>query len=389
MSGGRPTLIEGLKQQLGSPNRDLLLMPWRHHALLEHQRARLIISRVRLVAFLFALLTPLWILVDLVFLPWPVWGELALARLLTSAAFLAMALRFRPSESMPRAWVALALLFAIPTVFFLYSHPLLAFRDMAGLEAAIAAGYAFLPFVMIAGLAIFPLTVTEAVAYAAPVLAGQAVAAALQLDGMEWTTHAGAFWLLLLIASVAALASMSQLQFLAALVRESSRDALTGCYTRRSGESLLEREMARSQRQSRPLAVAFVDLDNFKALNDRFGHEQGDRALRAVATALTERLRGIDSVIRWGGEEFLVLMPETDRAGAREAMERVLREPACYTPDGDPLTASTGIASYPEETLATGAEALVHEADLRMYRAKKEGGDRIIDTRVTAQENAG
>ena len=382
MSGPRTTLIQGLKQQLGCPDPELLLMPWRHHALLEHQRARLIISRVRLVAFLFALLTPLWILVDLVFLPWPVWGELALARLLTSAAFLWMSLRYQPSDSMPRAWVALALLFAIPTLFFLYSHPLLAFREMAGIEAAIAAGYAFLPFVMIAGLAIFPLTVTEAVAYSIPVLAGQAVAALLQLDSMDWTTHVGAFWLLLLIASVGALASTSQLQFLAALVRESSRDALTGCYTRGSGERLLEREMARTRRQGRPLAVAFVDLDRFKALNDRFGHEEGDRALRAVANALTNRLRSIDSVIRWGGEEFLILMPETSPDEARQALERVLSEPTSHTPDGQPLTASIGIASWPEDTRATDAEALVHEADLRMYRAKNKGGDRIIDARA-------
>ncbi|WP_024326924.1 diguanylate cyclase [Thioalkalivibrio sp. AKL19] len=382
MSGPRTTLIQGLKQQLGCPDPELLLMPWRHHALLEHQRARLIISRVRLVAFLFALLTPLWILVDLVFLPWPVWGELALARLLTSAAFLWMSLRYQPSDSMPRAWVALALLFAIPTLFFLYSHPLLAFREMAGIEAAIAAGYAFLPFVMIAGLAIFPLTVTEAVAYSIPVLAGQAVAALLQLDSMDWTTHVGAFWLLLLIASVGALASTSQLQFLAALVRESSRDALTGCYTRGSGKRLLEREMARTRRQGRPLAVAFVDLDRFKALNDRFGHEEGDRALRAVANALTKRLRSIDSVIRWGGEEFLILMPETSREEARQALERVLSEPASHTPDGQALTASIGIASWPEDIRATDAEALVHEADLRMYRAKNKGGDRIIDARA-------
>ncbi|MFO7953941.1 sensor domain-containing diguanylate cyclase [Thioalkalivibrio sp.] len=384
MSGAPPTLIQGLKQQLGCPDPELLLMPWRHHPLLEHQRARLIISRVRLVAFLFALLTPLWILVDLVFLPWPVWGELALVRLLTSAAFLWMSLRYQSSDSMPRAWVALALLFAIPTLFFLYSHPLLALQEMAGIEAAIAAGYAFLPFVMIAGLAIFPLTVTEAVAYSIPVLAGQAVAALLQLDSMEWTTHLGAFWLLLLIASVGALASTSQLQFLAALVRESSRDALTGCYTRGSGEQLLEREMARTRRQGRPLAVAFVDLDRFKALNDRFGHEEGDRALCAVATALTNRLRSIDSVIRWGGEEFLILMPETNRDAARQALERVLGEPASHTPDGKPLTASIGIASWPEDTTATDAGALVHEADLRMYRAKDKGGDRIIDARVAA-----
>lgn len=372
-------ILAPLLHQIGIRNADLLLWPGSHHVLLSQQRARLIISRVRLVALLFGMLTPLWILVDLGSFPWPVWGELALARALASAAFIALAWYYRPSEDLTRAWIALAILFAIPTLFFVYSHPMLALRDMAGLEAAIAAGYAFLPFVMIAGLAIFPLTASEAGIYAIPVLAGQAVVALLQLDGMAWTTHVGAFWLLFLIAAVAALASMSQLHFLAALVRESSRDPLTGCYTRGSGERLLARELERARRQGQPLAVAFLDLDRFKELNDRFGHEEGDRALAHVAESLEQQLRSIDSVVRWGGEEFLVLLPGSGSTGAENALKRLATAGLGRRPDHQPLTASVGLAAWPEDLAPDGDwRQLVQIADQRMYLAKAGGGNRIV-----------
>jgi len=375
------TTASNLQRILRRLDRDeigCLLWPGRHNGLLTQQRARLIISRVRLVALLFGILTPLWILIDLMFFPWPVWGELAAARLLTSAAFIGMALYYRPSDSMPDAWIALALLFAIPTLFFVYSHPMLALRDMGGMEAAIAAGYAFLPFVMIAGLSIFPLSALEAAVYAVPVLGGQAIAALMQLEGVAWTTHVGAFWLLLLIASVAALASMSQLQFMTALVRESSRDPLTQAYNRLSGERILEQEMARARRLGQPLAVGFIDLDRFKELNDMHGHEAGDRALATTSDALRQNLRMIDSVIRWGGEEFLVVLPCSDRNGAALAIRRIAEPQVCPRPDGLPLTASVGVAAWPEEEDTVDWRDLVQTADRRMYLAKKKGGARII-----------
>lgn len=372
------TTLQRLLRRIDRDEIGCLLWPGRHNALLTQQRARLIISRVRLVALLFGVLTPLWILIDLLFFPWPVWGELAAARLLTSAAFLGMALYYRPSDSILDAWFALALLFAIPTLFFIYSHPMLALRDMGGMEAAIAAGYAFLPFVMIAGLSIFPLSALEAAVYAVPVLGGQAVAALMQLEGVAWTTHIGAFWLLLLIASVAALASMSQLQFMTALVRESSRDPLTQTYNRLSGERILEQEMARARRQDQPLAVAFVDLDRFKELNDVHGHEAGDRALTTTGEALRHNLRVIDSVIRWGGEEFLLVLPGSDRSGAAEAIRRIAEPQLCPRPDGPPLTASVGIAAWPEDGRNVDWRELVQTADRRMYLAKGKGGACIM-----------
>jgi diguanylate cyclase (GGDEF)-like protein len=358
--------------------RDLrwLLRPRHHPALVARQRAKMIISRVRWVAILFAVLTPLWIVIDVAVFAWPLWGKLAVARLITSAAFVALAVVFRASFRMRDAWLAMAVMFAIPTLFFLYSHPLLAGHAMESMASAIASGYAFLPFVMLTGLAVFPLTAVEGVIFALPVLAAEAGVAAMQLDMLGWTSHMGAFWLLLLIAVVATLASMSQLHFMAALVRQSSKDPLTGALNRRSGEELLELQFDLAARHGQPLAVAFIDLDHFKAINDVYGHDSGDAILIQAADAVRSALRRSDIAVRWGGEEFLVVMPHTDCRGVVHALHRLCRQGLGPRPDGAALTASLGMA----ERLADQTpdwRALVDRADHRMYQSKTEGGARL------------
>ena len=156
---------------LGSlPREELrnLLLPAGHAPLLARRRAEMIISRVRMVAALFALLTPLWIIVDALVFSWPVSIMLGIGRLVTSLAFGLLALSYGKSTKMADAYRALALLFGIPTLFFMYSHPLLSHFQLVGPAAAIAAGYAFLPFVMVAGLSVFPLTALEGALFALP-----------------------------------------------------------------------------------------------------------------------------------------------------------------------------------------------------------------------------
>lgn len=158
-------------------------------------------------------------------------------------------------------------------------HHLLSQHLLYGASDAVATGYAFLPFVMVAGLSVFPLTAVEGLAYAIPVLAVEIGIAALHLDDLGWGTHLGSLWLLFLIAVVATLSSMSQLGLMMALVRLAIRDCLTGCFTRNTGEELLEIQCKIAQRNQSPLALVFADLDDFKAINDIHGHKAGDRAL--------------------------------------------------------------------------------------------------------------
>ncbi|PWC52938.1 GGDEF domain-containing protein [Azospirillum sp. TSO22-1] len=354
-----------------------LVHPGGHTPIIQRRRAVLIHSRVRMVAAAFAVLTPLWIGIDVVIFQWPLWGWLALLRIVASAAFGALALGYRISDDIGSAWRGLALLLAVPTVFFLLSHPMLNQQEIVGVAAAVGAGYAFLPFVMVAGLSVFPLTAIEGLVFALPLLSAHLAAGLYGSLVFPFPSYVGALWLLLLITVVAALAAMSQLHFMMALVDQASHDGMTGAFGRRIGEELLRLQFAHAQRSEHPLALVFVDLDDFKKVNDRYGHDEGDRVLRNAADAIRGMLRQSDILVRWGGEEFLLVMPNTAREGARAAAERLRSLGFGNRPDGSPQTASIGIAEYmadrPEDW-----ERMVDLADHRMYLAKQAGKDRIV-----------
>lgn len=355
-----------------------LMHPARHTPIIQRRRAVLIHSRVRMVAAAFAVLTPLWVAIDVVIFPWPLWGWLAGLRFVASFAFGALALRYRVSDEMSSAWRGLALLLAVPTLFFLASHPLLNDGVIAGSAAAVAAGYAFLPFVMVAGLSVFPLTALEGIAFALPLILAHLVAGVYGSLVFPFPSYLGALWLLLLIMAVAALAAMSQLHFMMALVGQASHDGLTGAFSRRVGEELLRVQFAHAQRSDLPLSLVFVDLDDFKAINDRHGHDRGDKVLARAAESIRDMLRHSDVLVRWGGEEFLVIMPNTPRDGALVAVERLRIKGFGARPDGARQTASIGIAEYIADDRPTNWETLVDQADHRMYLAKQSGKDRIV-----------
>jgi diguanylate cyclase (GGDEF)-like protein len=154
-------------------------------------------------------------------------------------------------------------------------------------------------------------------------------------------------------------------------------DGLTGVYNRRYLGIFLGKEVERSRRYGRNLAVLMIDIDRFKDYNDRFGHLAGDEALRIVTKAIgTGARRGLDVVTRYGGEEFAVVLPETDAAGARIVAEEILRLIRAEE-FRDKLTVSVGIASLHAKELR-GRE-LIRRADRALYRAKDLGRDRAVE----------
>jgi diguanylate cyclase (GGDEF)-like protein len=175
----------------------------------------------------------------------------------------------------------------------------------------------------------------------------------------------------------AGFAAASQLKLLVALVDEAVRDPLTGCLRRESGAELLEAQLNLARRRSAPLALLFADLDRFKAVNDEFGHEVGDGVLAAAAAALREITRDSDVAIRWGGEEFVVVLPDTTSTDAVTLIKRLRASSLGTRPDGLPITVSIGVAELRADR-AQSAAALVSLADHRMYLAKQAGRNRYV-----------
>ena len=379
-----PALIDLLRHRLGTllpaeiaPNERLkLLTPFHHPLLVSRHRAGLIVDRVRLFALLFALLTPLWGVIDFVAFPYPLWAQLLALRVLVCLAFFSLLLFYRDREHMADAYLAMFILFAIPTLFYVGSHTLLAHYELADMPAAVAAGYAFLPFVLMAGLALFPLTLLENLLVASVLLLAQGLAGYLNWSTLNWPSFVGAFWLLILIAGVTSLACMSQLAYMVALLRRAIRDDLTGIFARNSGEEILQVQWNTSLRNNSALSLAFIDLDHFKQINDRFGHARGDEALRQVCMQIQNCMRSSDSLVRWGGEEFLLIMPDTDMTRARQALERLQASGLGSRPDDTPLTASIGLAERFYDQIDS-PHGLLELADQRMYRAKAAGRNRI------------
>jgi two-component system, cell cycle response regulator len=166
------------------------------------------------------------------------------------------------------------------------------------------------------------------------------------------------------------------------LERLSISDGLTGLFNHRHIHGLLNDEFERAQRTGDKLTVAMLDLDRFKAVNDTYGHQAGDRVLEQMSEILQDSAREIDRLGRYGGEEFMALLPETDIEEGAVFVERVRREVARRTFDiGDgktlKMTISAGVATYPWESIDS-PESLVRVADESLYAAKTGGRNRIV-----------
>jgi diguanylate cyclase (GGDEF)-like protein len=153
-------------------------------------------------------------------------------------------------------------------------------------------------------------------------------------------------------------------------------DELTGVANRRHFFERAEAELRRSHRYQHPLTAVFIDLDNFKVVNDRFGHEAGDALLQAVGRTLRRHLRETDIVGRLGGDEFVVLMPETPAPEAEKVLEK-LRRHLLQTAEDKHLevTFSIGAVAFPQAP--SSVDELIGAADKTMYSVKKEGKDRV------------
>lgn len=171
-----------------------------------------------------------------------------------------------------------------------------------------------------------------------------------------------------LLAAEAAVA-IERADLMAELAVQARSDALTGLGNRRRWDERLEHDLAHARRSREPLSVALLDLDRFKRFNDRYGHQAGDRLLKEAAAGWRHALRDSDTLVRWGGEEFAVLLPRCSAAEAHALLERL----RARTPGGQ--TCSAGVAQWDREE---APEALVDRADRALYEAKRRGRDQVV-----------
>lgn len=164
------------------------------------------------------------------------------------------------------------------------------------------------------------------------------------------------------------------------LLAQVRTDGLTGVFNYRHFADLLEQEVERSRRSGLPLVLAMVDLDHFKQVNDRWGHEVGNRVLIHLAGILRDGVRRIDSVCRYGGEEFALVLPGTPLPKALPVAERIREQieasPLWVGRDQVRVTASVGLAAFPARDVQSGQQ-LLERADALLYQAKAEGRNRV------------
>ncbi len=156
-------------------------------------------------------------------------------------------------------------------------------------------------------------------------------------------------------------------------------DGLTGLANRRQGFTQAEQELARNHRTGRPAVLFILDIDRFKDINDRYGHPAGDEVLCAVAETLRECSRAVDVVARYGGDEFLIVLPDTDLRGAETAARRIRGHLAAQTFDNAPdLRGTVSVGAAEADAKTTNVDTWIQLADAALYRAKAEGRDRFV-----------
>ncbi len=356
-----------------------LLAPFRRTPAIRRHAAAVIVARVQFICALFALLVPLWSAIDLwVFdgaTAWPLVG----LRLASAGAFVALAWPRELSTERPylQAVAMLLGMMMVPPLFYLASLQLI---DPAGLDdwqRLMAQLYALMPTVVLGGLAIFPLTALEILLFSLPVLGVAGLGMATGGAELALQQQGAALWFMVMMMGVAMFSGMSQSHYMESLVHTAMTDPLTGAYSRRSGAEALQLMFRLASMSGKPLTVLFLDLDRFKAINDEHGHDAGDRALCALVNHVRATLRRGDVLVRWGGEEFVAVLPDMPAREVPALLRRLCAGGLGCRPDGSALTASIGVA----ESLADAVPdwpALVELADRRMYAAKHGGRDRAV-----------
>ena len=330
-----------------------------------------------MISIVFALLVLAWFPVDANTFEPEVWHQLFYARIVTAITFAILAFLTRSKAIYGGVLWQVFVMFSIPIFFYAYSQQILTMQPTyTGWSELFYTSYSLVPFVVVSGFALLPLAAFEVILLAVPLMIGVAFISITTSPDADIYRNLGELWLLTLILTASAISGIFQLHLLISLVERNMSDLLTAAYTRRDGERVLKSLFEQSRKASLPFGIAFVDLDHFKSVNDVYGHDAGDRVLRGASHTIMARMRDSDILVRWGGEEFILVAPGATPEAMEKLAKRVVGDNLGHRPDGMALTASIGLAERVTDVCQT-YEELIRVADERMYTAKKDGRNRI------------
>lgn len=338
-------------------------------------RAEYIAMRLRVMAFFFAIAVPLWIPIDSVTLRPEHFPAIALARSMLAALLLLIAVLTLRKLSSRQTHALLSLAIIAPLAFYAASIFIL---NQPVAETPLV-GYSLMPGVMAAMLGLFPLTLAFGLLLSAAIVLAQLGITAylgplISLDTLD------KLWVLMMIIGVSLWIQTGQLLMLLKLYRESTQDPLTGLINRRVLMKRLAAEITRNNEEQRPFCILMFDLDRFKRVNDNYGHLTGDKVLKETAKILKNGLRDHDIIARFGGEEFVAVLPNVTSEGAMEVAERIRQN--CHdtrvsAPNDEVIQLSTSVGVTQYET-GEAIEATLARVDECLYKAKEQGRNRVI-----------
>lgn len=355
----------------------LLDVVWtgRHSRYFNQARSHYLCKRARTIAFLMMVLQPAWILVDYLLLPLSLLDEVSILRITSGLVCAGLAVWASCPYSLWRGYARLLGLLVTLSGFHVFTSNMLV---SAGLSGAIA-GYHFFPFMIICMLAVFPLTIFELI-----LMVGGIIGLELMLQswqGVLWQIESlNNIWLLAILGVISGWAAVNQLSMLLGLFRQATRDPLTGLSNRRQSMEQLETDMQTQREMGRPVSVLMFDLDHFKQFNDQYGHAAGDIVLRDFGNIMRKHARKRHDLSgRYGGEEFLMILPGLEQPQAEALATKILhscRNARALTPTGEEIgfTTSIGLAT---STAEDDVASLLKKADDALYRAKGNGRDQL------------
>lgn len=338
-------------------------------------RAEYILVRLRFMTFFYVIAVPLWTPIDYLLVNQEHFADLTILKLLLSAALLPLGLLTLRRLTNIQVHVVFLLTILAAGMFYFASMWVL---NQGATEVSLA-GYKFMPLMMVAMLGVFPFTVAWGVILIALIMIvylGLQVALGqlMTLDTLNM------LWIFFILGGISLWIQASQLLMLLKLYRESTQDPLTGMINRRVLMKRLVTEIEQVSKGVPSFCILMFDLDRFKRINDKYGHLTGDEVLKTTATILQQELRGNDIVARFGGEEFVAVLPRTSLNLAIDVAERI-RE-SCYVtkataPNGDeiPLRTSVGVTRY---EAGEAIEVTLNRVDEALYQAKETGRNKVV-----------